>query len=129
TDVKASDLTRMESTGFGADLGFVYEYRPEGSGKGPGKKNPHPYKFKLGVALLDLGSIRYEKDMDRSGGYDMDITGMERLSLQELDEVDVDDYKAFFDARPQYFTPVADNAATSYRVALPSTLQDRKSVL
>lgn len=118
SDVGADDLLDMNSSGFGTDLGFIYEFRPGGS-----LLNNKSYKLKLGVALLDLGSIRYEKDMQRSGTYDFNITGSERLSLQELGELDIDDYNQFFKDRPQYFTPSATNGTTSYRVSTPATLQ------
>jgi hypothetical protein len=44
--------------------------------------------------------------MQRSGAYDIDITGNERISMQA-----------------GYFTPDASNSETSYRVSLPTTLQ------
>lgn len=114
----AGDLLNGKSAGFGTDIGFVYEFRPGGS-----LLNSKAYKLKLGAALLDIGSIRYEKDMDRSGSYNLDITGNERFSLQELNELDVDDYNAFFESRPQYFTPSSQNSVDNYKVALPTTLQ------
>lgn len=114
SDFEVNDLLKMESSGIGADLGFVYEFRPE-------KKEP--YKFRLGVAVVDLGSIKYEKDMQRSGAYHIDITGNERFSLQELNGVDFDDLNAKFDSYPQYFTPDGSNTETKYTVSLPTTLQ------
>jgi hypothetical protein len=113
SDFDASDLLDMESSGFGADLGVVYEFRPDG-------KN---YKLKFGAALLDLGSITYEKDMQRSGAYDINITGSERFSLQQLDGVEFDDLNGFFASYPQYFTASASNSEKEYKVSLPSTLQ------
>jgi hypothetical protein len=118
SDVEAGDLLDMNSSGFGTDIGFIYEFRPGGSAI-----TNKPYKFKVGAALMDVGAIKYDKDMSRSGAYDMDITGSERLSLQELGEVDVDDYNEFFESRPAYFEPVSGNQETSYRVSLPTTLK------
>ena len=118
SDMEGGDLLDMNSTGIGTDIGFVYEFRPGGSAL-----KSAPYKLKVGAAILDLGKIRYEKDMQRSGSYQFDITGSERLSLQELNELDLDDYNAFFEARPQHFAPSASNAETSYRVSLPTSLQ------
>lgn len=114
SDFKAGDLLSGESSGFGADLGVIYEYR---------EKSDEPYTFKFGASLLDLGSIKYTKDAQRSGAYDIGITGNERLSLRELDGLDFDGYKAFFDEHTDFFTPAASNAATTYRVSLPTTLQ------
>lgn len=47
------------SSGFGIDLGLVYEWRPDGSVSLSRKQNK--YKLKLGVSVTDLGSINYEE--------------------------------------------------------------------
>lgn len=114
SDFEAGDLMEMESTGFGADLGFTYEFHPANS------KN---YKLKVGVALTDLGAITYEKDMQRSGAYNINITDPERMSLQDLDGIEFDNLKDFFEQRPLYFTPDNANNETEYKVSLPTTLQ------
>jgi len=77
------DFTTDELTpGFGMDLGFVYEYRPRSTNYSPGNQNEraiNKYKFKVGMALLDFGSIKYkaveqsEYDLNASvdtGGFD-----------------------------------------------------------
>jgi hypothetical protein len=45
------------------------------------------------------------------------------MSLQELDGVEFDNLKEFFDDRPQFFNPAATNQETTYKVSLPTTLQ------
>jgi hypothetical protein len=127
SDVEAKDFTKMESTGFGADLGFVYEYRTDTDGYKHGetntlRKDVNKYKFKVGVALLDLGSLKYKRDMQRSGGYNVDITGNEALYTSELEDVDLNDFKSYFDSRPQYFTPDNNTNAATYKVGLPTAL-------
>ncbi len=118
SDFEPDKFLKMESSGFGADLGLVYEYRPSGLiGRDQNK-----YKFKVGVSLLDLGSITYQKDMQRSGSYDLGITGSEKLLVDSLGSVDLNDYNAFFKSKPQYFTPTTSNSETSYSVSLPTTL-------
>ena len=118
SNMEGGDLFDMNSTGIGTDLGFVYEFRPGGS-----LLNKKAYKLKVGAALIDAGKIRYEKDAQRSGTYDISITGSEKLSLRELGELDVDNYNSFFESRPEYFTASADNNEKSYKVSLPTTLQ------
>jgi len=125
---EADDLTTFDSKGFGVDIGFVYEFRPEHAKYRTGdkydwKRNENKYKLRIGLALLDVGAIKYKRDVSRSGAYDLAITGPERFYLSELKDVDLDDYKKFFDSRPQYFTPVAGSAESAYKVALPTTLQ------
>ena len=124
SDFDAKQLTKMESRGFGGDIGLVYEFRPgfAGSREENNDQDANGYKLRVAVSLLDLGKIRYKKDLQRSGAYTIDITGNERLYLNSLDGLGVDDYKAFFNSRPQLFTPVTGNDQQAYSVALPSSL-------
>lgn len=127
-DFEASDLTSFESSGFGADIGFVYEFRPQEAGNRrtdnyEWRKDVNKYKFRAGLALIDVGSIKYKRDITRSGAYDFDITGAERLYLSELGNEDLDDYKGYFDKHPEYFNEVTGSADASYKMALPTTLQ------
>lgn len=123
----AGDLTRFKSSGVGFDLGFVYEFRPD-YGKhldpetGNEYRDDNKYKLKLGLALLDIGSVRYTRDTRRSGDYMLNITGGKQFYLKDLDTAKIDNYRSFFDSRPQYFTPQSGNNAGSYSVPLPSTL-------
>lgn len=121
-DFEASDLTSFSSTGFGADIGFVYEFRPDckdGNGKG---RDENKYKLRVGAALLDVGSIKYTRDQKRSGAYDINISNSERFYFEELKSADIDDYKSVFNSRPDAFTSVGDSGST-YKVSLPTTLQ------
>jgi hypothetical protein len=128
SDLEPSDLLKMESTGWGGDIGLVYEFRPEHesfrTGEGAAwNRSKNKYKLKVGVALLDIGKISYKRDQERSGAYNINVTGNNRFYLKELDGLEIDDYKEFFDTRPQYFTPANATNEGSYDVPLPSTLQ------
>ncbi len=116
----------MESSGFGADIGFVYEFRPNHAAyrldSNRQMKDRNKYKLKAGIALLDIGSLKYKSDPQRTGTYDIDITGTERLYLNELSDADIDDFNSFFQSKPEYFTPVG-GAGGDYKVSLPSTVQ------
>lgn len=127
-DFEASDLTSFDSQGFGFDIGFIYEFRPDQAKHRSGdnydwNRNENKYKLRIGVAILDIGSLKYKRDQSRSGAYDIGVTGAEKFYLSELSDVDLDDYKSFFDGRPQYFTPVVGSAESEYKVALPTTMQ------
>lgn len=55
-DIDYSNLT----SGFGADLGLVYELRPEDElDLEAGQRGHSDYKLKLGLSITDLGSIKY----------------------------------------------------------------------
>jgi len=123
SDFNASKLTKMESRGFGGDIGLVYEFRPDyyDGGNGLSKSNNN-YKLKVGVSLLDIGSIKYQKDMQRSGAYNIGITGNEKFYLSDLEGKGISDYKSFFENQKQYFTENNSNKETNYSVSLPTTL-------
>lgn len=128
SDIKPDHFTKMQSTGFGTDLGMVYEFRPDHQAyktgdAGKWQRDRNKYLFKIGVALLDIGKIKYERDLSRSGGYDAAITGTERLYTSELADREIEEYKDYFNAHPEYFTPVAGSSASQYKVSLPTSLQ------
>ncbi|HEY4207791.1 MAG TPA: DUF5723 family protein [Puia sp.] len=109
-DLKDGHPGGLNSSGFGGDLGFVYEFRP----------TRHGYLLRAGIALLDVGAISYKQDASRSGAYTAHVTGAEHLYLDELGEVD--NYNQFLQSHPQYFTPVPVGDGTNYSVSLPTTL-------
>ena len=130
-DFDAKKLTSFQSTGFGGDIGFIYEFRPDQEkyksdsyriDSNSWRRDLNKYKFRFGLALLDIGSIKYERDMQRSGAYDINITGAEKLYLRQFDDVEIDSLKNFFDNSPQYFTAATGNKDKNYKVGLPTTL-------
>jgi hypothetical protein len=118
SDFDAADATKFTGHGVGAELGAVYEYRPESESKGVNK-----YKFRLGVSLMDIGKIKYERDVTRSGTFTIGIPAGQQFSLKNLDGIKLDNYKEELSKYPQYFTPATDNNSSSYSVSLPTTLQ------
>lgn len=55
-DIEFSD----PASGFGADIGFTYEYRPlSGFEEDLDEVRHSDYKFKLGISVTDLGSLNY----------------------------------------------------------------------
>lgn len=117
-DFDVKELTSFKSTGIGADLGLIYEYRP-GVDAGT-KKSGNNYKLKLGLSLTDIGSIKYEKNLANSGGYKIH-TDNPGLNLEELGDQDIDGMKDYLDSKPQYFTP-QNSSGNSYNVSLPTML-------
>lgn len=113
-DFDASQLTKTSGHGVGLDLGVVYEYRPAES---------EDYLFKVGVSVLDIGRVKYTKDLSKSAGYNLGIASNQRFYLSQLNGVSLDDYKTTLDKYPQYFVPDGTNSETSYKVSLPTTMQ------
>jgi len=79
------------------------------------------YKVRASVALMDIGSIRFKSDPQRSGSYTAGITGSNQFDLSNLN-TDIDNIKAAFDANPALFTPTNTNNNSKYKVSLPTTL-------
>lgn len=120
----AGDLLSFESTGIGGDIGFVYEYRPDAqSGSGDLRRDLNKYKFRLGLALLDIGSITYNRDISRSGSYAIHIGNAQRFYLSSLADAGIDEFKDTLNKYPQFFTADANAGSASYKVSLPTTLQ------
>jgi outer membrane protein OmpA-like peptidoglycan-associated protein len=53
------------SKGIGADLGFVYEYRPNYNDFSADDKDLNKYKLRLGLSVTDIGSINYKDGSER----------------------------------------------------------------
>lgn len=86
------DLDEFEITenGFGVDLGFIYEWRPEADkykykdseGNTYSYRDVNKYKVKLGLSVTDIGSINYGGIEER-----FDVTG----SISQADFEDIED--------------------------------------
>lgn len=62
-DQDPADFLNNVAPGFGADIGFIYEYRTESSRRSNANDNPraiNKYRAKIGVSVMDIGSITYK---------------------------------------------------------------------
>jgi hypothetical protein len=112
--------------GWGFDLGLVYEFRPDVSKydyreKGEAKLDPgaNKYRYRVSVALLDLGGIRYRNPAYVSA-YDLTRTNrlLDGQTLGKLDGAD-----RLTNNLNQVLGATPDDRQTSFRSALPTTLQ------
>lgn len=109
----------FNAAGFGADLGAVYEYRPNNVAE-----EAMPYLFKVSVAVLDLGSIKYKAIPNYTLGYDINIPAGQEFRLENLSGSESGtELKQAFDSYPAYFKRTNGLNSSSYRVSLPRTLQ------
>lgn len=115
---EASDAFKFNGSGFGGDLGFVYEYRPDGEKTA---RSENKYKFKVGIALLDIGSIKYKPKSTDFGNYTINISPAQRWYPSDLDDKSIAEIKTYLDGSP-YFTNNS-SSSTSYKVKLPTNLQ------
>lgn len=108
-------ILNSTSSGIGADLGFVYEFR-DGSSK------RHPYKYRLSLSVLDLGSIKFDRDLTNSGTFNMLVTAVPGFNLETLQGISFDGYKQFFSSNPN-FTASPNNIDPTLNISLPTSLQ------
>jgi outer membrane protein OmpA-like peptidoglycan-associated protein len=90
----------FDNMGLGADLGIVYEYRPQ----------PGLYRLRLGLSILDLGSINF-----RQNTYQYNLSG--QVTGFDIDQFQSGNLDSTLQAE---FTYTTDSA--NFRVGLPSAL-------
>lgn len=118
-NISGSNAFKFNGSGVGADLGFVYEYRPDGEQSADCSANK--YKYRIRVAALDLGSIRFKADPNYTAAYSVNIGAAQKFYLKNLDGKSISEIKTYLDGSP-YFTNNG-NSAASYNVSLPATIQ------
>lgn len=128
SNFQGKDLLKFNSSGFGADFGLTYIFRvSENKLEGVNASSHIPelnsYKFRIGLALLNVGSIRYTRDMSSSGGYTIHIPNGQQFYLSSLSSAGINNLKDSLNQYPQYFTPNSNDSSSSYAVSLPTTLQ------
>ncbi|WP_103865553.1 OmpA family protein [Aquimarina sp. I32.4] len=99
-----NDLEEIEvvngAVGIGADLGFVYEWRPnysdytatDSKGNTYMQKDVNKYKLKFGLSLTDLGAISYDKGVEER--YDITNT----FDQNTFEDIDIDELENFYRA-------------------------------
>lgn len=109
---------KLNATGFGADLGLVYEYRP-----GYLSEDRNKYLFKVSAAILDLGRIKFTAIPGYTVGYNINIPAGQQFGLDTLSGKNGSEIQTVLNGYPQYFSKTAGLNNSSYNVALPTTLQ------
>ncbi len=125
---KFNDVAKFKfnGSGIGADLGFVYEYRPDiKSDEFAGR-----YKLKAELAIHDIGSISYDHSTD-DGTYDLNTAlnprpfplGSDTMQLARFSGVTTD-FNTLRDAVKEAdpMLKKTSNATNKYKMALPTSL-------
>ncbi|TYZ06405.1 hypothetical protein FY528_17985 [Hymenobacter lutimineralis] len=110
-------------SGWGADLGVVYEFRPDHATyyytTKKGERRPdasrNKYKYRVSVALTDIGGIRYRTN---AAAYDVTASnlGVSQADLEGIDEDNVEERIRAILRTDRY------EEQTSFRMGLPTTL-------
>ncbi|GAA3621102.1 DUF5723 family protein [Flavivirga jejuensis] len=88
------DYDLPDATGFGADIGFVYEWRPnhadyiKTNSKGDSYvlKDKNKYKLKLGLSITDIGSIKYDNAFIDT--YSINNSGVSEEDIENAEDID-----------------------------------------
>lgn len=107
--------------GFGFDLGFVYEYRPDyekhkyemDGEKDLWRRDQNKYKLKTSFAINDIGGIRFKKGLI-SNDFTADV------KLWDLNAVDVSSVDGFDSLMTNLFG--SKESETTFKMALPTSI-------
>lgn len=112
-------------SGWGADLGLTYEYRPDASrynisrnGTTVQDAESNKYKYRVGIALMDMGGINYD-DAELVRAYNIERANKE-LNLSELG--DAEDTEKMLDYLSQSLDVSEAEKNTKLRAGLPTAL-------
>jgi len=128
SDYKFKDFFKFNGHGVGADFGLIYEYRPESmthdNYKYQDDRFANKYKLKVGVAVLDVGKIKFNKTNASSGNYTVDIPDGQQLYVNQFKNQSINNYASILDSS-SFFTRDAKDANDNnkYNVSLPTTIQ------
>jgi len=120
---------KANGSGIGADLGVVYEYRPDygsyNNADNSFRKDLNKYKYKLELAVHDLGSIKYKNSKDH-GSYTLNTAlnpnGQDTLMLNRFEDIsDFSDISHALDAASPMITKTSSDGS-SYTFSLPTSI-------
>jgi outer membrane protein OmpA-like peptidoglycan-associated protein len=122
---------KQANPGFGMDIGFVYEWRPDyekykydmDGEKNLWRRDKSKYKFKAGLSILDLGGIRFKKgEYSNNFKANVSLWDIRKLKFDSIPMKDLDDtLTARFghtDSKSTFFMnlPTAISAQADYKV-------------
>lgn len=119
-DYSFKDFFKFNGHGVGADIGFVYEWRPTADySMYESDRFANKYKLKISGSLLDVGRISFNRSTNQAASYTVNIPPAGSFALSQFAGKSIKDYKGILDASP-YFTGTA--TGSSYKVNLPTTI-------
>ncbi|MEO7524098.1 MAG: DUF5723 family protein [Ferruginibacter sp.] len=122
---KYRDFFKFSGHGLGGEVGFVYEFRPTSMTNADtiyiDNHFANKYKLKIGIAVTDIGHIRFNKDNTTSATYNVNIPAGQAFLLNQFNDQSINQYKRILDNSP-YFTQI-NSQDSKYNVTLPSTLR------
>jgi outer membrane protein OmpA-like peptidoglycan-associated protein len=117
-----SQLTQINGSGLGGDIGFSYEYRPNGNTDIKGSSH---YKIKASIALLDVGAIQYNAVKNQgAGSYTLNTALNPKGDSLHLDRFSKVSSASDFNAAVKAANPMLkqNDSVSSYSMSLPTSL-------
>jgi outer membrane protein OmpA-like peptidoglycan-associated protein len=106
-----------ENRGWGLDLGFVYEWRPDNTGwLATDQTN---YKLRVSASLNDIGSVKY-KNSSNGDSYTLNASGLSTNDFDKKDGENIDEYFHRLDSMNIITTKAHNN---DFKVKLPTTFR------
>src|SRR5450432_91530 len=117
-----SDFFKFEGHGFGGDIGFVYEWRPDlDYSRYVNDYYSNKYKIKIGISIMDIGSIKFDKSTNSAANYTFNIPKDSSFHLNTVSGKPIDKYIEVLDE--SHFFTAGTPQSSSYSVNLPTTIQ------
>ena len=122
SDYNFSDFFKFNGHGAGGDVGLVYEYRPSGKDYSMyvTDRFADKYKLRVGVSVLDIGRISFDRSSNQSSVYNVNIPPVGQYTLSQFKGKSISSYIPILNSSP-YFSGTPQGS--SYNVNLPTTLQ------
>lgn len=111
------NLQLFHNAGIGADIGFIYEYRPDNGGFGAyNDDDVDDYKFRIGVSVTDIGRIKYTKAPINT---DLSLV-KDHVVPNDLEYRHKESLQQYARRLNQYFTPLPTDS--TFAMTLPTAL-------
>ncbi|MEJ0080275.1 MAG: DUF5723 family protein [Puia sp.] len=122
-DYTFDDLFKFTGQGYGGDIGFVYEFRPNTVDYSmyTNDRWANKYKLKIGVSVLDVGMIKFNKSGNLAANYNTDIPAGSQFDLNALNGKSFGEFIPVLNGTPEFVPGTAQSS--SYTVNLPTTVQ------
>jgi hypothetical protein len=100
-------------SGFGGDIGFTYEYRPDTISSPSGKFQSGKYKYRLTFSVLDIGRVKYDNIQE------MKVTGTGRIA--NVSDFNFANYDEVVEQLTEAGLTVTELSSKTVSVRLPTT--------
>jgi len=117
SNFQLKDLSKKKGTGYAGSVGFIYESK--NTNDTSKKPTNSPYRLKLGIALTDIGVIKYSAA--DFADYTLLVSSTQQWYPLGIDGKSINEIKQYFDSSP-YFTNTSTGNRLSYKVKMPMAL-------